>query len=359
MCRTATFEADYDELLEFINLALGYFDPVRKFMNYKDFISVVQTMTTHDGSLFSLPILLSSKNLSKSELIKCKKLKFSYNKQTIGTIEIEDIFQADKRHFYEIFGTNDHNHPGLKKQFSKPLQFIGGRVNILDNQISKMFNIIDPVKIKKHFMKHNWKSVVGFQTRNPIHKAHEFLQRIGLEVCDGLLINPLVGWKKEGDFTEEAISNSYEVMIRDFYPQNRVFFCPLRTSMRYAGPREAIFHALIRKNLGCSHFIIGRDHAGVGSYYKPYDAHVLAKKLSESFDMGIELMLFKEPYYCKKCLQIVTESSCNHQNDDIVKISGTKIREMFKKNKTPNVNMVREEISISILKSKSIFVEGF
>ena len=168
---------------------------------------------------------------------------------------------------------------------------------------------LKPSETKMLFDSRKWKTIVGFQTRNPIHKAHEYLQRLGLEMCDGLFINPLVGWKKSGDFTQEAVMAAYEVMIERFYPSDRVYLAGLKTQMRYAGPREAIFHALIRRNLGCTHFIIGRDHAGVGNFYGEYDAHKLASELISKYDLGIELVLTREPYYCEACKEIVTDKS--------------------------------------------------
>jgi sulfate adenylyltransferase len=187
--------------------------------------------------------------------------------------------------------------------------------------------------------------VVGFQTRNPVHAAHEYLQRRGLDICDGLFINPSVGWKKKGDFSQEAIEKAYACMIKEFYPKNRVHMEGLKIFFRYAGPREAIFHALIRRNLGCTHFIIGRDHAGVGNYYGTYEAQELALKLSRSKDMGITLLLFKEPYFCKRCGTIVTEKHCSHRGKDIVYISGTLIRDMLGKGKYPDSIYMRPEIT--------------
>jgi sulfate adenylyltransferase len=202
-----------------------------------------------------------------------------------------------------------------------------------------------------------WETIAGFQTRNPIHNAHEHLQRLALDLCDALFINPIVGWKKIGDFTEEAVLVAYRKMIDEFYPQDRIYFAGLKTQMRYAGPREAIFHAIIRKNLGCTHFIIGRDHAGVGGYYGPYDAHVLAKELMEKYDLGINLLLFNEPYYCTKCGFVVSNKTCAHEKTHRVEISGTRIRKCMNDGEIPESILMRPEISKELLKLKTIFIE--
>jgi len=206
-----------------------------------------------------------------------------------------------------------------------------------------------PSDTKAYFKSKNWETIAGFQTRNPIHKAHEYLQRVALEVCDGLFINPLVGWKKVGDFSEKAVVSGYKTMIDEYYKGLDIYFDTLKTPMRYAGPKEAIFHAIIRRNLGCTHFIIGRDHAGVGSYYGKYEAHELAKKIIADNDLGINLLLLSEPFHCHKCGQIVSDSTCSHDEQYIEKISATKIRSMLAQNKRPSELYMRSEISDSII----------
>lgn len=176
---------------------------------------------------------------------------------------------------------------------------------LVDRSLLK--DVLDPSVTRKIFADNGWSTIAGFQTRNPIHRAHEHLQRTAMDVCDGLFINPIIGWKKKGDFTQEAVTAAYERMIKEFYPENSVYMAGLKTQMRYAGPREAVFHAMIRRNLGCTHFIIGRDHAGVGGFYGAYDAHSLARRLAAEHDLGIKLLLMHEPYYCKKCGMVVTE----------------------------------------------------
>ena len=203
------------------------------------------------------------------------------------------------------------------------------------------------------------KSIAGFQTRNAIHRAHEHLQKVALELCDALFINPLTGWKKQGDFTQEAVMSAYDVMFSQFYPKDRVFIQGLETNMRYAGPKEAIFHALLRKNMGCTHFIIGRDHAGVGNYYGVYDAHKLAREIISTNDIGIELLLLNEPYYCLKCQEIVSDKTCSHYNTHRISISGTKIREALISEIIPDERFMRKEISQALIKlgKENIFIK--
>jgi sulfate adenylyltransferase len=268
---------------------------------------------------------------------------------TIGYIAIEDCYEIDPQtDVAAVFKTTDMAHPGVKKEMERFHYRIGGTVRLLDDRFSG--ESMDPESLRNTFAQQGWTTIVGFQTRNPIHRAHEHLQRIGLEVCDGLFINPIAGWKKRGDFSEAAVMASYDKMITSFYPRHRVFLQGLKTQMRYAGPREAVFHAIIRRNAGCTHFIIGRDHAGVGNYYGQYEGHDLARQLALKGNLGIQLLLLKEPYFCTICDQIVSESSCGHAGTARVEISGTLIRKAFSEGMMPDSRMMRPEISEVLLK---------
>jgi len=216
---------------------------------------------------------------------------------------------------------------------------------------------LTPAETKKIFKQNNWLTVTGFQTRNPIHTAHECLQRKALEITDGLFIQPLIGWKKKGDFTPEAVVKAYEKMIARFFPPHRVQLAMLRTPMRYAGPREAVFHALIRRNFGCTHFVVGRDHAGVGNFYGKYDAHKLCRQFN---DLGIKILYLQGPYYCKKCGTVVTEDDCRHGPEQAIPISGTEIRSLLSQGKVPPRELMREEIAdvlLALQKKDRLFVE--
>lgn len=348
-------EINEETLQDIINIETGLLHPLDGFMREIDFRSVVDNYTMNDGQVFTIPVTLDvDKNLFNNVEIG-EKIELTFHSEAVADIVAESKFDMTDEDILKVFGTLEDAHPGVLKEKSRSRHRIGGKTTLLKKEL--LSDALKPEDTKKIFAAKGWKTVVGFQTRNPIHKAHEHIQRLGLEICDGLFINPIVGWKKKGDFTQEAVVAAYETMIREFYPSDRVHMDGLKTQMRYAGPREAVFHAIIRKNLGCTHFIIGRDHAGVGGYYGAYDAHALAKKITAKHDLGIELLLTREPYYCKKCKQIVTDKSCSHYNTDRVEISGTIVRKYITDGFMPDEIMLRKEILDAIVKCSQVFIE--
>lgn len=339
-----------ETLQDFINLSVGLYNPLKGFMTSLDYHNVVDEMILSDKSVWTIPVTIDVPHEVFEKAIDADKLWCEYEGKDVGYVEIDDCYRVDlKKDVVKIFGTDDTNHPGVAKEFSRTKYRIGGKVVLVDETLLE--GMLMPSYTKEIFSKNEWQTVVGFQTRNPIHRAHEYLQRTALELCDGLFINPLTGWKKKGDFSQEAVMNGYNRMVKDFYPEGRVFLAELKTSMRYAGPREAIFHALIRRNLGCTHFIIGRDHAGVGGYYDKYAAHNLAEEIRDKHMLGIELLLLKGPFYCSKCEHIATEKTCSHR-DDIVEISGTDIRKMLSEGKYPDKRFMRKEVADEIIELK-------
>ena len=268
-------------------------------------------------------------------------LHLSFHGKHVADLEVEDTYRMTDADIEKVFRTLDEKHPGVKKEKARSPLRVGGKTMLRDKTLLE--DALRPENTKKIFADKGWKTIVGFQTRNPIHKAHEHLQRIG--------------WKKKGDFTQEAVVAAYEKMVEEFYPGNRVYMEGLKTQMRYAGPREAVFHAIIRRNLGCTHFIIGRDHAGVGGFYGAYDAHALAGELYGKYDLGIELLLFHEPYFCKKCGMVVSEKNCSHYETERVEISGTIIRKYINEGAIPDEIMLRREIFDAILNCGQIFIE--
>ncbi len=346
---------DEETLQDLINIETGLLYPLEGFMREADFHSVVDNYTLSDGQVFTIPVTLDVPKENYDSVNIGEEIELTSDGKVVAGIVVESKYEMTMDDIEKVFLTREDAHPGVKKEKIRSPYRIGGKTRIIDQSILK--GALKPEGTKKVFKDKGWYTVVGFQTRNPVHKAHEHIQRLGLEVCDGLFINPITGWKKAGDFSEEAVMAAYRTMCDEFYPKDRTYLAGLRTQMRYAGPREAVFHAIIRRNLGCTHFIIGRDHAGVGGYYGAYDAHKLARKLSIEYELGIELLLTREPYYCKKCKQVVTDNTCAHYNTDRVEISGTIIRKYISDGYIPDEIMMRKEIFDSILKCGHIFVE--
>ena len=344
-----------ETLQDLINIETGLLWPLKGFMGAEDFSSVVENCTLADGQVFPIPVTLDVEQDLWQTLCPGQELELTLGDKTVGRITVESTFTVTARDIETVFGTGEKAHPGVAKEMSRSPYRVGGTTHLVDRSL--LDDALKPEDTRRVFREKGWKTVVGFQTRNPIHKAHEHIQRIGLEVCDGLFINPIVGWKKKGDFTQEAVMAAYHTMIDQFYPSDRVHIAGLKTQMRYAGPREAVFHAIIRRNLGCTHFIIGRDHAGVGGYYGPYDAHALARKLAAEHDLGIELLLTREPYYCTKCKQIVTDKHCAHYNTHRVEISGTIIRKYISDGCIPDEIMLRREVFEAILACDQVFIQ--
>lgn len=321
-----------DNYLELEKIAMGAFSPLKSFMTKDDFLSVVNNMRLSNGNIFPLPVLLpiSEKEHQHAKLF--SNIKLFFKKEYVGEIFVEDIFSLSiKKYLKKIFGTDDVRHPGVVAMLNYGSFYIGGKVKLIKKINKKKSDLeITPNEMKALFKKKKFKTIAGFQTRNIPHKAHEFIHRLALEQVDGLLIQPIIGKKKYGDFTSIAVIKAYQYLVKNYLPGNRVVLAGLSTSMRYAGPREALFHALIRKNYGCTHFIVGRDHAGVSNYYKKYEAQILAKKYEN--ELGIKILDMKGPFYCNLCENIVSENTCPHitSNEKYTEeISGTKIRAMI------------------------------
>lgn len=329
------------------NITNGAFAPLKGFMNENDFYSVINNYKLSDESVWTLPIFLSlSKKIASKNKLGDKI--FLVNGSFRASLNIEDIFIPDKLDLVKsIYGTNDINHPGVNGFINSEECFIGGSLEILTDNLPKFPDYEISPSITKEIIKNlGWKKIVGFHTRNPPHRAHEYLQRCALETSDGLFIQPVIGEKKDGDFCSKQIIDSYEWLVDNIYNKNRVILSALDTYSRYAGPREAVFTAQVRKNFGCTHFIVGRDHTGVGNYYGKYDSHNIFKKIG---DIGIDLLYFDGPFYCQKCETITTERVCGHL-EDRVEISGTYIRDCLSKGLTPSSHIIRPEI-FGILKN--------
>ncbi len=318
-----------DDYCKAYNLQIGVYSPLSYFVGSSDLISIAKKLKLRDGSFYPLPIYMPLRDQNLSGKVWGQKVDLIYENNLVGFIEVSEVYKPDKDDLcINLFGTKDKNHPGVNYFLNEPNYFISGTPTIFkapDFTNEKYFMSPDQVKSEK--AKRGLKSLAGFQTRNIPHRAHEHLQRTSLEICDGILIHPLVGWKKPGDFSKDAIVRAYKILIDNFYPKNNVIFSLFYSPMFYAGPREALFHALVRKNFGCTHFIVGRDHAGVGNFYKLYEAHQIATKYAHLLD--IEFLLLRGPYFCKKCRCIVTDKHCRHNKDMICKISGSNVRRLM------------------------------
>ncbi|MBI4370265.1 MAG: sulfate adenylyltransferase [Elusimicrobia bacterium] len=347
------------QYLEFEKIALGALAPLKGFMTSPEFESVVETMRLPAGEVFPLPVILDVSKEDALALSGVSVVNLIYDGVVVGELEPAGVFQCDKKAVaHKVYGTSDPAHPGVAYFLATKEFFVGGAVRLLQRARFEFSDYeFTPQEMRAYFQTQGWKTVVGFQTRNVPHRAHEYLLRCALEQADGLFVQPLVGFKKSGDYAPMAILKAYETLIQGFLPQNRVKLGILSTAMRYAGPREAVFHAIVRRNYGCTHFIVGRDHAGVGSYYAKYAAHDMVNRYNG--DLGITILKFYGPFYCRRCAAIATERTCPHyqrEPQEIQEISGTLMRQMLSGSGQVPSNLMRPEI-VASLRGMPIFIE--
>ena len=327
-------------------LATGAFSPLEGFMNHDSARSVVQHLTLPQGTLWPLPVLLQVEPSEAQGAAPGKTLALRYAGSILGTLQIEERFAPPKEWAREMFKTEEEAHPGVAAFLSAGGAALAGSIEwIGDNRALKLdSDWHTPAETRAEFARRGWKRVAGFQTRNPIHRAHEYVLRTTLEVTDGLLLHPLVGETRPEDLPAELRLRCYRVLLDNYLPTSRVFFSVLPAWMRYAGPREAVLHAIVRKNFGCTHFIVGRDHAGVGKYYGPYDAHRLLESLS-SDGLGIQPLFFGEVYYCRRCGSLASERSCGHGPEERLTLSGTEVRRRLREGLPLPVEFTRPEVA--------------
>ena len=338
------------------NIADGVFSPLEGFVVQEDFQSILKHGRLKNGLAWTIPIIL---DVDKQTAVTIKDFKDVFLREgsnNIGILRVEDIYPFDKRAAMEsVYQTSDLGHPGVMKMTSMKDWLVGGKIEVIKRIPHSPLRAyrMRPTETRSEITKRGWKSIVGFQTRNVPHIAHEMLQKAALNIFDGLFISPLIGKKKPGDFKDEIILAAYKSLIENYYPIDRAMFVTLHTEMRYAGPREAIHHAIMRKNFGCSHFIVGRDHAGVGDYYHPFAAHDIFKQYP---DLNIQPIFFPSFYYCKKCLCYANDRNCPHDARFKEELKGTNIRKMVSSGTIPSIHLMRPEVVSTILSYRDAFV---
>lgn len=335
-------------------IAIGGFSPLNGFMAQDDYESVVTDMHLKSGLAWSVPITLSVSEEVAASLKEGNWVRLDApNGQFVGVLELTQKFRYNKAlEASNVYRTEDHKHPGVAVLYDSGPINLAGPVWLLERQPHPLFPAyqIDPVDSRKAFADRGWKTIVGFQTRNPIHRAHEYIQKCAMETVDGLFLHPLVGATKSDDIAADVRMRCYEILLEHYYPKDRVFMAINPAAMRYAGPREAIFHALVRKNYGCTHFIVGRDHAGVGDYYGTYDAQYIFNEFAPG-ELGITPMMFEHAFYCKRTLGMATTKTSPSSPEERVHLSGTKVREMLRRGELPPPEFSRPEVAAELIKA--------
>lgn len=338
-------------------IAIGAFSPLTGFMGQADYISVVDDMYLANGLPWAIPVTLPvslavADALTEGDLVRLD----DANGEFIGVLELSEKYTYDKTHeATQVYRTDDANHPGVKVVYAQGEVNLAGPVWLLDRQPHPQFPQyqIDPAASRAMFEAKGWNTIVGFQTRNPIHRAHEYIQKCALETVDGLFLHPLVGATKSDDIPADVRMRCYEILLEKYFPEDRVILAINPAAMRYAGPREAIFHALVRKNYGCTHFIVGRDHAGVGDYYGTYDAQHIFDEFKPG-ELGIVPMKFEHAFYCTRTEQMATSKTSSSSPEERVHLSGTKVREMLRRGEMPPPQFSRPEVADELARAMQV-----
>ena len=338
-------------------IAIGGFSPLKGFLEKADYDRVINEMHLVNGLPWSIPITLPvteavAEPLKEGSLVRLDDSRGRF----IGVLELTQKYAYDKVHeALHVYRTNEEKHPGVAVVYKQGAINLAGSVWMLKREAHPQFPTyqIDPIASRTLFREKGWKTIVAFQTRNPIHRAHEYIQKCALETVDGLFLHPLVGVTKDDDISADIRMRCYEIMLEHYFPHDRVILAINPAAMRYAGPREAIFHALLRKNYGCTHFIVGRDHAGVGNYYGTYDA----QHIFDEFDpeaLGIKPMKFEHAFYCKRTEGMATTKTSPSLPEERVHLSGTKVREMLRRGELPPPEFSRPEVAAELAKAMKI-----
>jgi sulfate adenylyltransferase len=350
-----TIEAGSRRVLSDLELfAGGAVSPNRGFMTKADYTSVVNEMRLANGLPWSLPITLAPTEAELANLKEGEQAAIVHEGRPVAIIDIEEIYEYDaKDEAQKCFKTTDDKHPGVAHIYSQGPKYVGGDVTVLENVFADEFSEyrLTPLQLREEIAKRGWKTVVAFQTRNPIHRAHEYLTKVALEGVDGLVIHPLVGGTKGDDIPADVRMKCYETLMENYYPHDRVILSVFVAAMRYGGPREAIWHTLLRKNYGMTHFIVGRDHAGVGDYYGTYEAQEIFDNY-EPGEVGVNILKFEHTVFCKLCEGMASAKTCPHSKDNHVHLSGTQVREMLAAGQEPPHEFSRPEVARILIEAE-------
>lgn len=342
---------------DLVMIAIGGFSPISGFMDQKDYVGVVDEMHMANGAAWAIPVTLSVSEevaapLKEGSLIRLD----DPNGNFVGVLELTEKYSYDKKHeAKQVYRTEEDKHPGVKVVYEQGNINLAGPVWLLERAEHSLFPKyqIDPAASRASFREKGWNTVVGFQTRNPIHRAHEYIIKCALEIVDGLFLHPLVGATKSDDIPADVRMRCYEIMMENYFPKDRVVLAINPSAMRYAGPREAIFHALIRRNYGCTHFIVGRDHAGVGDYYGTYDAQHIFEEFKPG-ELGIIPLKFEHAFYCTLTEQMATSKTSPANKEQRIHLSGTKVRAMLRKGEIPPSQFSRPLVAEELAKAMKI-----
>ena len=331
-------------------IAQGAFSPLEGFMTSPDYQEVVQHMHLASGLPWSLPVTLPVDEEQAARLSDGQEVALADPQGGLaGVLHLEERYTYDKAaEAQQVYRTQDESHPGVAQTYLQGNVLLGGEVTLFESPRVDPYlapHYRTPAQTREEISQRGWNTMVAFQTRNPVHRAHEYIQKCALEMVDGLLLHPLVGETKSDDIPADVRMRCYEALLRDYYPQDRVLLSVFPAFMRYAGPREAIFHALVRKNYGSSHFIVGRDHAGVGTFYGPYDAQYIFREFDPAA-LGIVPLFFENAFYCRLCGGMATAKTCPHEAEHRVSLSGTQVREMLSQGQLPPPEFTRPEIAL-------------
>jgi sulfate adenylyltransferase len=342
------------DLADLEMLATGAFSPLTGYMAEADYLRSRDEMRLASGVPWPIPITLGVEEAVAQGLSRGQDVALaSDDGDRIALLKLTEIYQVDrKREAEAVFGTGDEAHPGVKNVLTMPPWCLAGRVMLFEDVSGRTFLQYprEPRQTRAQFRTNGWKKIVAFQTRNPTHRAHEYIQKAALEICDGLLLHPLVGETKGDDVPAAVRMETYELLLKLYYPQGRAMLAVMPAHMRYGGPREAILHAIVRRNYGCTHFIVGRDHAGVGNYYGSYDAQKIFDRFAPA-EIGITPLTFENTFYCTKCASMASYKTCPHTDADRLLLSGTKVREMLRRGELPPPEFTRPELAAILVRA--------